>query len=388
MVYLKASAFARRWLAIAVLIALVQTVIGAAIHTKKLVDTTTPRIILPLYIYPEGGAWDPLFTAIKNNPTAAFTVIINPDSGPGQGTDPGADYSDNIKKLRATAGANQILELVGYVATDYGSKDAGLVKSQVLQYHNWTSAIRPDGIFFDETSTSSKWLTTYSAYTDFVKSLDWGVSDKSTTAVVKPVATSTRSTSTRKPASTSKPITTKKLTSSQKPKSTKKATTSIKRPKTTSAKKPKPTKKAKKPAPKRKTTKKHKRSIQNTAITILNPGTWPEDPSFFSISADHIVVYESPLSNFDYAEYQTLTAGSNAGTDFQRAYIFNEVDPQNIVTKDGKKFASIQQLVQGTIDGLKSTGGIFASDLGEPRVYTEFSNVWQDFVADVADVSL
>ncbi|GAC95022.1 spherulin 4-like cell surface protein [Pseudozyma hubeiensis SY62] len=382
MVDLKASAFAGRWLAIATPIALVQIVIGAAVHATKLVDTTTPRIILPLYIYPEGDAWNPLFTAIKNNPTAAFTIVINPDSGPGQGTDPGADYSDNIKKLRATADTNQILELVGYVATGYGDKDPGLVKSQVLQYHNWTSAIRPDGIFFDETSTSSKWLSTYSGYTDFVKSLDWGVdtsSVKSITAIVKPVATSTRSTSTPKAVSTSKPKSTNKPTSSQKPKSTKKASTSTKKPKST--------KTAKKPTSKRKTTNKHKRSNQNTAITILNPGTWPEDPRFYSTSADHIVVYESPLSNFDYAEYQSLTAGSNAGSDFQRAYIFNEVDPRNIATKDGKKFASIQQLVDGTIHGLNSTGGIFVSDLGEPQVYTEFSNVWQEFVTDVVAVS-
>lgn len=187
---------------------------------QRNIDTTTPRIIVPLYIYPTPNAWDPLFTAIRNNPTAAFTVIVNPNSGPGSSKAPNSDYAAAIKQLRGTAAANQILELVGYVATGYGKKAATKVKSEVTRYAGWPDAVRPDGVFFDETSTQSKWLSRYTEYVNLVKSTKWSTAAKTTTKTPR------------------------------------------------------------------------------TAITVLNPGTWPEDKKFFGIAADHIVVYEDKLSNF------------------------------------------------------------------------------------------
>lgn len=40
-------------------------------------------ILLPLYIYPSSGVWDPVYDAISDNPDVTFRVIVNPDSGPG-----------------------------------------------------------------------------------------------------------------------------------------------------------------------------------------------------------------------------------------------------------------------------------------------------------------
>ncbi|KAJ1021929.1 hypothetical protein NDA16_003691 [Ustilago loliicola] len=118
---------------------LLQTVTGVSMGSSQKVqqqsiDTTTPRILIPLYIYPLPNAWVPLFTAIKNNPSAAFTVAINPNSGPGNSKAPDADYAAAIKQLRATAGINQILELVGYVSTDYGKRAAAEVKADVAKF--------------------------------------------------------------------------------------------------------------------------------------------------------------------------------------------------------------------------------------------------------------
>ena len=228
-----------RWTAlllVAMFATLMQTVTGASVAASKKtvqhnVDTTTPRIVVPLYIYPTPNAWDPLYTAIRNNPTAAFTVIINPNSGPGTSKNPPSDYASAIKQLRATAGVNQILELVGYVATGYGKRSAAKVQADVAKYAGWQDAVRPDGIFFDETSTQTKWLKRYAEYTDLVKNTNWAKTSAS------------------------------KSTSSAK--FSQKAT-----------------------------------NVQRSAITILNPGTWPEDKGFFTISADHIVVYEDKLSNF------------------------------------------------------------------------------------------
>ena len=81
-------------------------------------------------------------------------------------------------------------KVYGYVPTGYGARPMRSVEERVRKYIDWYGV---DGIFFDETSTSSKWLSTYSGYTDFVKSLDWGVdtsSVKSTTAIIKPARNS------------------------------------------------------------------------------------------------------------------------------------------------------------------------------------------------------
>lgn len=40
-------------------------------------------VMLPLYVYPESGAWDPVYKAISTNSGVKFYVIVNPDSGPG-----------------------------------------------------------------------------------------------------------------------------------------------------------------------------------------------------------------------------------------------------------------------------------------------------------------
>lgn len=303
--------------------AFLQTVTGATVHprspakTNKVqtkTDTTTPRILVPLYIYPLHNAWDPLYSAIRTNPTAAFTVIINPNSGPGSGATPNTDYADAIKTLRSTAATNQILELVGYVPTGYGKTSPTKVKADVTKYANWPAAVRPDGIFFDETGTQSKHLTKYTNYTDFVKS-KW-------------------------PPSTS------------------------------------PSPQTTKPTPRK-------------AITILNPGTWPQDACFWSTPSDHIVVYEDKLSNFNYTDYHHRTAKNHLGTTFQRSYIFYNVDPNNATTKDGKRFASLDSLVEGMVGGLSSKGGLFVTDLdiASTDVYAKFSSVWSRFVRSVADLS-
>ncbi|TKY86964.1 hypothetical protein EX895_003641 [Sporisorium graminicola] len=317
-------------LAFTMLSAFVQTVTGAALDSRSTakkskvqakVDTTTPRILVPLYIYPLPNAWDPLYSAIRANPTAAFTVIINPNSGPGSGSAPDSDYAAAIKTLKSTASAGQVLELVGYVPTGYGKTSATKVKADVTKYAKWPATVRPDGIFFDETSTQSKYLAKYANFTDFVKSNKWSSSTTTTISTAKST--------------------------------TVKATTA------------------------------------RTGITILNPGTWPQDARFWSTSADHIVVYEDKLSNFNYTDYQHRTSKNHLGSTFQRSYIFYNVDPSNATTKDGKRFTSLDSLVNATVTGLSSRGGLFITnlDIASTDVYAKFSTIWQRFVKSVASLS-
>ncbi|KIS65776.1 uncharacterized protein UMAG_06157 [Mycosarcoma maydis] len=324
MAQLRAISWMNLLLVLTTLAALLQTVTGAsgnqcsAARTQRAVDTTTPRIIVPLYIYPLPNAWDKLYTAIRANPAAAFTVIINPNSGPGSGNAPDSDYTEAIKKLRATPAPGQILELVGYVATGYGKTLAKNVKADVTKYSRWPTAVRPDGIFFDETDTASKYLDQYAKYTDFVKSLNW---------------TTTSTTS-------SKQCNSKSL-------------------------------------------------VQRSGITILNPGTWPQDARFWSTSSDHIIVYEDKLANFDLADYQRKTSNNKQASAFQRSYIFYNVNPNNATTKDGSKFANLDALVNATVNRLSARGGLFVTnlDIASTDVYASFSSIWPDFVRAMANIS-
>ncbi|KAK7710583.1 hypothetical protein SLS57_008350 [Botryosphaeria dothidea] len=102
--------------------------------------------LVPAYIYPEVDAWQPLYNQLSAHPDVFFNIIINPNSGPGDGTSPGSDYEREITRLRTYTN----VRLVGYVALNYTNKPIATVKSQIAQYAAWSSAIKLDGVFFDE----------------------------------------------------------------------------------------------------------------------------------------------------------------------------------------------------------------------------------------------
>ncbi|KAF2187159.1 hypothetical protein K469DRAFT_663197 [Zopfia rhizophila CBS 207.26] len=109
-------------------------------------------ILLPLYVYPYAGAWDPLYSAAKAHPDVDFTVIVNPCSGPCQGSLPDQYYLNEIPKLGTYAN----IRTLGYVATNYTTKELKDVLAEINTYANWPKSanntkLRVDGIFFDET---------------------------------------------------------------------------------------------------------------------------------------------------------------------------------------------------------------------------------------------
>ncbi|KAF2451595.1 hypothetical protein P171DRAFT_8929 [Karstenula rhodostoma CBS 690.94] len=111
------------------------------------------EVLVPLYIYPNPGAWDPLFEAIASNPALRFVVIVNPNSGPGsEPWWPNADYVRNIPKLNAYPN----VRTVGYVSTAYCNRLIEEVFEDVKRYANWfedekNQGLGLNGIFFDET---------------------------------------------------------------------------------------------------------------------------------------------------------------------------------------------------------------------------------------------
>ncbi|PVI00922.1 glycoside hydrolase family 135 protein [Periconia macrospinosa] len=116
-------------------------------------SAATSKVLLPLYIYPDPGKWDPLFEAIKTYPHLEFIVILNPHSGPGsEPWWPNADYVREIPRLNAC----ENVRTVGYVATTYCKRDIDDVFRDIDRYAEWSRDERfpglgVSGIFFDET---------------------------------------------------------------------------------------------------------------------------------------------------------------------------------------------------------------------------------------------
>ena len=136
-----------------------------------------PFILLPLYIYPESGLWDPLFTAASAHPAVDFQVIVNPWTGPGEGSCSEESFTSVLQQVQQYPN----IRTLGYVHTanawDCGesgtdicvtSAPAEEVKGNVTTYSNWASeecgALGVDGIFFDESpSTDEEGYVAYMA---------------------------------------------------------------------------------------------------------------------------------------------------------------------------------------------------------------------------------
>ncbi|RMZ66808.1 Spherulation-specific family 4 [Pyrenophora seminiperda CCB06] len=112
-------------------------------------------ILLPLYVYPSAGAWDPLYAAAKAYRDVDFRVILNPCSGPCMGSLPDQVYLDEIPKLHS----HPNIHTLGYVATNYTDKPLESVLAEIDTYASWptvtnSSNMRVEGIFLDETPSS------------------------------------------------------------------------------------------------------------------------------------------------------------------------------------------------------------------------------------------
>ncbi|CAO2654974.1 Nn.00g117070.m01.CDS01 [Neocucurbitaria sp. VM-36] len=111
------------------------------------------KIVLPLYIYPHPGAWDPLYAAISAYPDTEFLVIINPNSGPGASPWwPNEDYVRELPRLNAVPSVTT----VGYVRVTYCKRPITDVVQDVETYVSRSMSdelpgLEVEGIFVDET---------------------------------------------------------------------------------------------------------------------------------------------------------------------------------------------------------------------------------------------
>ncbi|KAF2262501.1 hypothetical protein CC78DRAFT_315120 [Lojkania enalia] len=115
-------------------------------------------ILLPLYVYPWPGVWDPLYWAAGNNTRLNFTVILNPCSGPCVNAVPEEPYMVEMPKLKDFPN----IRTLGYVATNYTNKPIENLLEEIDTYNNWATImsderVAVDGIFFDETPGLYNW---------------------------------------------------------------------------------------------------------------------------------------------------------------------------------------------------------------------------------------
>ncbi|EJD35617.1 hypothetical protein AURDEDRAFT_47624, partial [Auricularia subglabra TFB-10046 SS5] len=126
-------------------------------------------VLFPLYIYPKNCqvsrdicAWKPLYDSLDAYPTLQFTVIINPNSGPGGNrTFPDASYIAAISALNAYAN----VQTIGYVASHWAARPVAEYQADVNTYAHWASHtggnIAMHGIFVDEASTNTADIAYY-----------------------------------------------------------------------------------------------------------------------------------------------------------------------------------------------------------------------------------
>lgn len=92
-----------------------------------------------------------LFARITRHSKLNFTIIINPDSGPGATKFPNDDFNSQILRLNGYANVRTI----GYVRTNYSARAISDVVADIAAYSGWADAttnqsLAMKGIFFDE----------------------------------------------------------------------------------------------------------------------------------------------------------------------------------------------------------------------------------------------
>ena len=117
-------------------------------------------VILPLYVHP-GSTWHDVIKEKIKHHKVPMIVIINPLNGSGQVKND--DYVDGIQKMQS-----RDISVLGYVYTDYGTRNSTDVKNEITNYKNWYNV---NGIFFDQMSNVPGNEIYYTDLTHFAKSL-------------------------------------------------------------------------------------------------------------------------------------------------------------------------------------------------------------------------
>jgi len=108
-------------------------------------------IVVPLYAWPTPDVYERVWKRVKEAarsfPDAPLVVIVNPSDGPGQ-FPPHEHYIRAVQLLKA-----QNINIIGYVKTEWGSRNIKDVKRDIDLYSGWATLgpnLALNGIFVDE----------------------------------------------------------------------------------------------------------------------------------------------------------------------------------------------------------------------------------------------
>lgn len=143
--------------------------------SKAVATVCTAGVLFPFYIYPTKTAgcdqWQLMIDTLNSRPNLPFTIIVNPDNGPGGPALPDANYQNCLPTLRQTANKN--VQLIGYVLTNWGTRSTSDISGDISTYSKWPTSIKPDGIFFDQVNDTDSSAEFYASLVSLVKSKSW-----------------------------------------------------------------------------------------------------------------------------------------------------------------------------------------------------------------------
>lgn len=124
-------------------------------------------VLVPLYIYPAPGAWDPLSEAAAAFPDAHFVAVVNPANGPGESALPDENYRNAISALAK----HRNVTVIGYVYCSYGKRPIEAIKEDVDRYVAWNKAegLAVSGIFIDESPSEPEYVTYMARVTEHAR---------------------------------------------------------------------------------------------------------------------------------------------------------------------------------------------------------------------------
>lgn len=117
-------------------------------------------VLVPLYIYPSDGAWQPLIDQKIKHRSVDVIAVVNPNHGPGGARD--SKYTKGIGLL-VDAG----IQVIGYVSTDRGNVREAKVQSDIRAWKELYPQV--GGIFFDEQSSELGQETYYTNIVNYAK---------------------------------------------------------------------------------------------------------------------------------------------------------------------------------------------------------------------------
>ncbi|KAF2855797.1 hypothetical protein T440DRAFT_475158 [Plenodomus tracheiphilus IPT5] len=134
---------------------------------QRLIKPLPINILIPFYMYPAPGAWEPLYDAIVKHIDTNFTIVINPADGPGPAVWPTGEYITVVKALNKYPN----VQTLGYIDTAGGTVDNTTVRKEIETYAGWSdisSDLTLTGVFFDHTpytddNNTAAYLTNISA---------------------------------------------------------------------------------------------------------------------------------------------------------------------------------------------------------------------------------